>query len=123
MRIDDHCTYTQATHDTMEGLLESKAVELKEVESEIKPFAESFEEPVRRRKLLVRPKEAESTREETETTAEFCEEYSQNAAGSIVQIICVKLYTEVGMLKQHKAIVAFEIAAYAIYAYGDFVSV
>lgn len=119
----------QATYDTIEGLLESKAVELNEADGELKRIAEELRGASKKpsgddksKKLKARrpSKQRERKQEETE---DFSGNGGDDAEGGILQTISSGLFTGFGLLMQHKAVVAFGIASYAIYAHGEAVSV
>ncbi|CAE7672122.1 unnamed protein product, partial [Symbiodinium microadriaticum] len=122
--------HVKATYDTIDGLLESKNVELTEVEGDIKRIAEELRSaslkqnaPAKAKKGSKSQQQAKQREEEREVTAEFGRDDDDSAKGSILQTISSGLFTGLGVLMQHKAVVAFGIATYAIYAHGDAVSV
>ncbi|CAE7671431.1 unnamed protein product [Symbiodinium microadriaticum] len=123
-------THVKATYDTIDGLLESKGVELSEVEGDIKRIAEELRgasmkqsAPAKAKKGNKSQQQVKQREEEQELVAGFGADDTESAEGSILQTISSGLFSGLGVIMQHKAVVAFGLATYAIFAHGDVVSV
>jgi hypothetical protein len=103
--------------------MESKILELREVESDIKRIAEELRGASAKKAPAGRVKKEKHApkRREEEELPEF--DGSEEGGGGIMQTINGGFWTGAGLMLEHKAVVAFGVAAYAIFAYGEAMSV
>lgn len=103
--------------------MESKILELREVESDIKRIADELRGASAKKTPAAKAKKEKQAPKRREEVEEIEYDSGEEAGGGIIQTITGGFWTGAGLMFEHKAVVAFGVAAYAIFAYGEAMSV
>lgn len=105
----------------MDGLIQSKSLELEQIQNDIKSIAQSLREVSQQ---TLKPKEKKTKKKKSaERVAEPVQDIPEEEGGSLVSTALGYAVTGLNLLLEQRAYVVFGVAAGVIYAYGDALSV
>mmetsp|Transcript_22103 Transcript_22103/g.32201 ORF Transcript_22103/g.32201 Transcript_22103/m.32201 type:complete len:255 (-) Transcript_22103:126-890(-) len=118
--------HVKATYDTMDGLIASKQLELKQVEQDIKKVAEELRGATQ--KQSAPPKQKKSKKQQAQTPMESAADFNVDEeggglGGGLMSSISQGVITAANLAINHRAVVLFGLAVYGVFMHGDVASV
>ena len=104
----------------MDGLIQSKNLELEQIQNDIKGIAQSLRDVSQ---SSMKPKEKKTKKKKVEKVSEPVQEVPEEEGSSLLGNAMGYAVTGLNLLLEQRAYVVFGVAAGVIYAYGDALSV